>query len=65
MNIVVTIETTNVFKDTASYLLWKRAMQASGSIVDFEALEANGNHIIKSGTVEDGSWTEYTYKENA
>jgi hypothetical protein len=64
MSIVVTIETTNTFKDIKSYLLWKRAMQASGSIVDFEALEATGTHIIKSGTVEDGSWSEYGYKES-
>lgn len=63
--IKVTMTTVNVFKDRASYLVWKRAMQANFSIVDFAELEKDGKHIIKSGTNEDGSETLYTYREVA
>lgn len=63
--ITVTLTTVNVFKDYESYLVWKLAMQKNHSIVDFVALEKDGNLLIQSGTSEDGSETLYTYKESA
>lgn len=60
--IKVTITTTNTFESVATYLAWKRAMQISLSIVDFDELEKTGSYAIESGTAADGSKSEYTFE---
>lgn len=63
--IEVILHTKNVFKDRESYLEWKRAMIASGSIVDFDALENKGEYYISSGDVVDGSITMYKFEDKS
>lgn len=62
MKIKVTISTVNNFASEASYLQWKRAMLASRTLLDFQALEKSGHYGIKSGDSNDGSVTAYTFE---
>lgn len=61
MRRILKITTTNVFKDDASWLEWKRAMISQLSIVNFRELEETGKFNIESGRLEvDGSYSKYT-----